>query len=87
MLRMVEDDPIKRLYTAYLEARRNNPKFAESLRDALPLFADELAGRLGMAVSEALRVSVRRQDAPGPVFTGVAVISADEGVQWIRFGM
>ena len=35
MLRVVEDDPIKRLYTAYIEARRTHPEFAESLKDAL----------------------------------------------------
>lgn len=35
MLRLVTDDPIKRLYTAYLTARRDNPEFAESLREAL----------------------------------------------------
>lgn len=35
MLRVVEDDPIKRLYTAYMEARRTHPEFADSLKDAL----------------------------------------------------
>lgn len=36
MLRVLEDgDPIKKLYTAYLEARRSDSEFAESLRLAL----------------------------------------------------
>lgn len=36
MLRVLEDgDPIKKLYTAYLEARRADSEFAESLRLAL----------------------------------------------------
>jgi len=36
MLRVLEDgDPVKKLYTAYLEARRSDSEFAESLRSAL----------------------------------------------------
>ncbi len=35
MLRMVDDDAMKRLYSAYMEARATNPQFAENLKDAL----------------------------------------------------
>jgi hypothetical protein len=36
MLRVLEEgDPIKKLFTAYLEARRSDSEFAESLRLAL----------------------------------------------------
>ncbi len=60
---------------------------AESLKGALPGFAPELAERFRFKPSPLIRVLVRRADAPGPEFEGLAVISSGAGVQWASFGV
>lgn len=60
---------------------------ADSLRGALPLFAGDLFARFQFQPSPILRVEVRREDAPGPLYEGLAVVSPSAGVQWVRFRM
>jgi hypothetical protein len=60
---------------------------ADSLEKALPGFAPELVERFRFRPSPLLRVIVRRADAPGPTFEGLAAISPSAGVQWASFGV
>jgi len=59
---------------------------AETLETALSGFSRDLAERFRFEPSPALRVDVRRVDGMGAAFTGLAVVTPSEGVQWASFG-
>lgn len=69
-----------------LALRASGGLTARTLQKALPLMEGSLPGRLRLKPSPAVEVRVRRADAPGPEFVGTAVVSPDEGIQWIAFG-